>query len=493
MGAPLDDHAYEFQLRIPKDVATDANINLVNGVPFATLFLMPIWLTSGPFGVARSALDARAATVGSVISRVAESAELLVARLGIDTTDLAGFLPTTTEGLVTGYYTFGPYSVYVYHLADLFDNNAPQAVDAAYLIGESSEEVATFQEVIDWTPEREWSRKSQDGFGLFRKVFSIIRTGISVTSQVVGKMLIPVMTLPAGSSEQMTFGRSTFVVTKLTDFETGRPYYVVGETAVQTVKLRVPHPEAVGVEITEMRMIEREIRGEIVDSMDDSKLLTGARYSSIRSSLRGAAVGATLVIFGSQAVLAFRDGDLVKGTTFTLAGSTAVFGIVKADVPLLERTFQSTRVLSGKSIKLGTAAGIAVTGILASYEIFLASQTSDPSVRLSHLEGASATVVDGLFAMVPLYGVAAMLGWQLGLVVSVGLEAAVGIMPDPLAVKIVSTPGSTVVFLFDYTFGGEIPAAIANDALVQLLNLLAETARFLNSLNPPQPTLLLVP
>ena len=227
--------------------------------------------------------------------------------------------------------------------------------------------------------------------------------------------------------------------------------------------------------------------------MDDSKLLTGARYSSIRSSLRGAAVGATLVIFGSQAVLAFRDGDLVKGTMFTLAGSTAVFGIVKADVPLLERAFQSTRVLSGKSIKLGTAAGIAVTGILASYEIFQASQTSDPSARLSHFEGASATVVDGLFAMVPLYGVAAMLGWQLGLVVSVGLEAAVGIVPDPLAVKIVSTPGSTIVFLFEYTFGGEIPAAIANDALVQLLDFLAETARFLNSLSPPQPTLLLVP
>src|SRR5207247_5091395 len=120
------------QPRIPNDDANNDNINLVNGVPFATLFLMPIWLTSGPFGVARSALDARAATVGSVISRVAESAELLVARLGIDTTDLAGFLPTTTEGLVTGYYTFGPYSVYVYLIADLFDNNAQQAVAAAY-------------------------------------------------------------------------------------------------------------------------------------------------------------------------------------------------------------------------------------------------------------------------------------------------------------------------------------------------------------------------
>src|SRR5207247_1232663 len=57
VGAPLDDHAYEFQLRIQKDVATDANVSMVNGVPFATLFLMPIWLTSRPFGVPRSALD----------------------------------------------------------------------------------------------------------------------------------------------------------------------------------------------------------------------------------------------------------------------------------------------------------------------------------------------------------------------------------------------------------------------------------------------------
>src|SRR5436305_14079940 len=104
---------------------------------------------------------------------------------------------------------------------------------------------------------------------------------------------------------------------------------------------------------------------------------------------------------------------------FTLAGSTAVFGIVQADVPLLDRAFQSTRVFSGKSIKLGTAAGIAVTGSLASYEIFQASQTSDPSARLSHFEGASATVVDGLFAMLPLYVEAAILAWQMGLVGSV--------------------------------------------------------------------------
>jgi hypothetical protein len=101
--------------------------------------------------------------------------------------------------------------------------------------------------------------------------------------------------------------------------------------------------------------------------------------------------------------------------------------------------------------------------------------------------------VDALVTAVPLYGAAAMLGWQLGLVVAVGLQSVLGALPDPLAIKIVSTPGSTIVFLFEYVFATEIPADISNDALVRLLNTLADAVRYLNSLDPPEPTLLLVP
>jgi len=86
-----------------------------------------------------------------------------------------------------------------------------------------------------------------------------------------------------------------------------------------------------------------------------------------------------------------------------------------------------------------------------------------------------------------------VLGWQLGLTITVGAEALLGIMPNPLALKIVSTPGSTVTFLFEYIFGSEIPSDLAEDALIRLLNVLADTARFENSLDPPVPTLLLVP
>jgi len=306
-------------------------------------------------------------------------------------------------------------------------------------------------------------------------------------------MLIPIANTPSGAMEQMTFGRSTFVATKLASLETGQAYYVVSEIAVESVKIRVPHPENANVLLTEVRTIEREMRGEIVDNLDDSKLLTGVKYAQLKSALRGAAIGATLVIFGSQAVVAFREGNNVKGAIYVAAGVTAVFGIVKADVSLFEDVFATTRILRGKSVKFGTAAAIGVGGILASYELFLASQSSNSITKLTHYESAGAVAVDTIVGVVPLYGTAAMLGWQLGLVVAVGVQSIVGVLPNLLALKIVSTPGSVVVFLFEYVFAAEIPSDVANDALVQLLAFLADTARYLNSLDPPQPTLLLVP
>lgn len=493
IGASLDDHAYEFHLRIPKEVATEENVITASGAPTATFVLMPVWLTSGPSGASRFALNATRTTFGAAISRVQEAAELVVARLTTDMEALEAVLPSSAVGLATGPYTFGSYSVYVYRMGDSFDLDAPEASDGIYLVGESSEEIATFQQAIAWTPDEAWMRKSEDGFGVFLGVFKIIRRGISLTSQVTARMLVPLVSVPSGATEQMSFGRSAFAVTKLTNIETGQPYYVVGATAVQTVKVRVVHPEMPGVTLTEVRTIERELRGEIVDDLDDSRLLTGVKYSQLRSALRGAAIGATLVIFGSQAVVAFRDGDTVKGTFYAAAGATAVFGIVKADVSLFERLFERTRVLSGKSVKLGTVAGVAVMGLLAGYEIFLSTQTADPIAQLSHYEGASAVFVDGLIAAYPLYGTAAMLGWQLGLVVAVGLQSASGTLPTPVALKIVSTPGSTIVFLFEYVFATEIPSDVANDALAQLLNFLANAAKYLNSLDPPQPAVLLVP
>jgi len=256
---------------------------------------------------------------------------------------------------------------------------------------------------------------------------------------------------------------------------------------MQTVKIRV------GARLTSVREVPVQSVGEIVDDLDDSRLLTGVKYANLRMALRGAAVGATIAIFGTQAVLAFRDGDVVKGTVFALAGATAVFGIQKSDVVLVERLFGGRMEGVGLKVRFGSVAIVAVTGILASFEIYQAEQSNNPVARQSHYETAGAIVVDSLAAAVPLYGAAAMLGWQLGLTIAVGSGALLGVLPNPLAVKIVSSPGTTIVFLFEYAFTTEIPSDVAEDALTQLLIFLAGLARFNDALDPPVPTLLLVP
>src|SRR2546427_786308 len=493
VGAAIDDHAYAFQLRIPETIAREENVVRRNDVPMATLVLMPMWLDTNATSVTRFALNATLLNTAAAIARVQEAAETIVARLSTDMEALESALPDSGSGLTTGFHSFGGFSVYVYRRGDPFDPGVPAAADAIYLVGDSPEEVASFQDSITWTPEGEWVRKSEDGFGVALRVFKIIRQGISITSQLTASILVPVLNVPSGALEEMTFGRSTFTITKLTNIETEQPYYVIGETATQTVKVRVAHPEIPGVTLTEVRLIEREIQGEIVDDLDDSRLLTGVKYVQLRSALRGAAIGATLVIFGSQAVLAFRDGDVIKGTVYSVAGATAVFGIVKADTNLVEGLFEGRIFGTGVKVRIGLVAAIAVGGILSSYEVFQASQTDDSIRKLSHYEIASATLIDTIISVVPLSGVAAMLGWQLGLTVTVGVEALFGTMPHPLALKIVSTPGSTITFLFEYVFASEIPADVAEDALIQLLNFLANEAKFQNSLDAPIPTLLLVP
>jgi hypothetical protein len=486
VGTPIDDHAYEFRLRIPKELAREENVLRVDDIPVTTLFLMPMWLTSGPFGVSRSALDASRVSVGAVMSRVEESAELVVARLTADMKSLEAALPASGAGLSTGFATFGSFSTYVLRIGDAFDSRAIERVDAVYLIGESPEEVATFEDSIVWAPPGVWVRKSRDDFGLVIDVLKILRRGTSLTSQVTAKILLPLLNTPTGH-EETAFGRSVFLVTKLENIETREPYYVVSETTMRTIKFPV------NSRLTNTLDVPVHSVSEVVDDLGDSKILTGVRYSNLRLALRGAAVGVSLAVFGSQAVMAFRDGDVVKGTVFALAGATASFGIVKSDVVLTGKLLEGRISKVGLRVRLGTVATIAVTGILASFELYQAERTGNPVERLSHYESAGAIVADSTIAAVPLYGAASMLGWQLGLNIAVGFGALLGVLPDPIAIRIVSTPGSAIVFLFEYSFTTDIPSELAADALIQLLNFLAQVARYNNGLEPALPTLLLVP
>src|SRR2546425_3032762 len=222
VGAAIDNHTYEFRLRIPKEVAREDHVVRVDDEPMATLFLMPMWLTSGAVEVTRSALNATHVTVGALLSRVEESAELVVARLSTEMGELKAALPASGEALLTGYQTFGGFSVYVYRIGDPFDAGAPDHVDAIYLIGESPEEVATFQELISWNPPGTWVRRSEDSFGRAINVLKILRRGISRSTQRSATMLLPIQNTPPAQAE-MSFGRLLFPAVQLTDLEPRRP------------------------------------------------------------------------------------------------------------------------------------------------------------------------------------------------------------------------------------------------------------------------------
>src|SRR3989442_15601842 len=140
-----------------------------------------MWLDHGATRVTKCALDRTLVSTAAAIARVQEGAETVVARLATDIEALESALPDSGSGLTTGFHSFGAFSVYVYRTGDPFDSGAPAAADAIYLLGDSPEEVASFQDSITWAPEGEWVRKSEDGFGVALKVFKIIRQGISIT------------------------------------------------------------------------------------------------------------------------------------------------------------------------------------------------------------------------------------------------------------------------------------------------------------------------
>ncbi len=493
LGARTDDHAYQFVLRIPKEVAKPGNAILRDGRLYAVLDVVPVWLRSASGNIEKTALNASTITVGAAITKVERLAERIVARLDVDLTDLNVALPGSIEGVADGLHAYGPYSVYVYRVGSAFEDAVAQSADAIWLSADTEQDIAEFQATIAWSSPDQWVRDGRDALGTNLAILKIIRRGVSLTSQLVARLVPTTAALPAWIGGELAFDRSYVTAVTIGGAVEWNPIYLVSASGTRTVNIQTFGPD-IGYPTTDSFSMEWELgNAEILDDLDDSVILSGARNFNLRTGLQGAAIGATLVIFGSQAVLAYMEGDALRGTVYAFAGAVTVFGIVRSEVVLAPSLFEGSAIRSGVSLKVGMAATLAVGGILASYELFLAATSADAIQSLSHYEAVGATVLDTSLGVVPLYGPALSIGWQLGLGLAVGLQNQLGIVPNRLAAKLTSSPGSTIVFLFEYILGGEIPSAIAEDALGALLSALAESMRFCNNLNPPSPTILVAP
>lgn len=493
LGSGIDEHSYQFTLRIPAEVTKPGNAILRDGKVYAVLVVTPSWITTRAGAVTKRAWSASTLAIGAAVSKVETSAEHIVARLALNLTDLSESLPDSAVDLAQGMHTFGPYSVYVHHVNGTFDATTAETADAVWLSGASEEEVASFQSQLSWAPPEAWTRAGRDGFGTTVGIMKLLRRGISMTSQLTPYLVPTAAALPPWAWTRLTSTRTYVVAVTIGDAVEWNPIFLVSTSGTNTVNVQTFDP-GIQYPITESYNFEWELgNAEILDDIDDSVILASPKNFNLRGAFRSAAIGTTLVIFGSQAILAWLDGDTVKATVFCAAGAVGILGIVKANVDLAKRAFPGGLFGKGVSLKLGPAAAIAVGGILSAYEISLGLGATDPIERLSHYEIASASMVDTLIGVIPLYGAPISLGWQMGLGILVGVHMLAGIVPDTLAVRIVSSPGSTAVFLFEYTLGNEIPSSIAQDALNTVLNALSESVRLCNCLNPPLPTVLVAP
>jgi hypothetical protein len=176
-------------------------------------------------------------------------------------------------------------------------------------------------------------------------------------------------------------------------------------------------------------------------------------------------VAAVLVTNGREAVIAFQQGDEIRGLVYGTSAAIGVIGVLRA-----ERTLASLSIFRGsrfRAIRVGSLATAASGVLLAGYEVSLGFASTDEMSRRFHFERAASQTIDTGLLLVPGYGTAIILSWSLTIT---GLSL---ILPNPLAAKITSSPGSAIVFLFEYVFTTGIPSAIAEQALTDALGVMA--------------------
>jgi hypothetical protein len=420
------------------------------------------------------------------------TAESVIVRRNVDLHALEAVLPASFSDWPTGLAVREGVQVYTYHLGDVFDPNATENAVVVVLVGDSPEELSVFQEAISWNPPEAWTQTVRNEFGVSVGVMKILQRGISITSQLLPFIQLPEVSVPTLAFESMSYERSASMLFKF-DAETGGIWYEFSETSSITIKYRLSYPGLPDSRLTDVEVGDRQLDGDLADDLDELPELSGTRFASLKAGLRGAALGATLVICGGQAVLAFRDGDTIRGSVYVAAGTVSTFGIFKGNVELLSGIFKTQSTGWGVTLRLGAAAGLAAGAILAGYELFAAGNSHDPIMSMMHRENAVAILLDSSIGIVPLYGPAAMVGWQAGLGVAVLVQGWLGGVPNALAVKICSSPGTAITFLLQYLFGDNIPSAFAEDAIAKVINFLVDTVTFLNRMDFPVPSVLLAP
>ncbi len=452
VAAGLEGGSYQIEVKIPGSVTALASDHEEDGT--LTLLLLPAWLEVHPFSVTKRALDTKNLGWASLSLRVPLYSHQVIPKLEVNRSKLESYLPQDLEQWETGRYPFGPYDVFIYNASDdaAFDESVLAEVDAVILVAVSEVDLLSVREAVDWGSPGTWYREQEDGLGNRLRWFQVAQKSGSVS--LLFLRFTDLRTLRLEGSIDLP---------EVPSEVSGRNVRLEVKTVTAGGALRynayLIRPAAVKVPVAGLTEVREVVKVETLgsyDSLEEVPYLS-QRHLQLKAAVRGAGIGVILVTIGRTGAVAFIQGDAIKGSVYTAATATAVFGQTLGDVPFKK---VGARGALG-NLKVGTALAAATGTILASYALFKAASSLDSIAQLMYLEQASALTLDTGIILIPGYGTAILGSW------TVTVAAMSVLMPNGVASRIVSSPGSSVTFAIEYLFSGAIPSAIAEDAFIQ--------------------------
>ena len=470
-ATPLNENAYRVELRVPGRLLTTAALSTSEGEPLISLYFSPQWTGRRLGNALKLALNGTSMSVASISMEGPASVHSLFVRLDSERQDDFVALSDSLVGEHTGYHTVAGATWYVFRAQDgeSFDPGALSSVEAILLVAESEPDLFGIRDAVEWGPVGQWYRAKEDAWGtavkVYRDSYRIVKQAVAVSHfahLVLYKFVDPGSYLFASDPDYLVFvekGQSG-----------GTAVFVVTRTRTDHL-LRIDVLDSETVVVRKMTF-NRLTQSEIVTDLRDSRLIAG-HYARLKPTLQALGAGAVLITTGREAVIAFSEGEVVKGAVYGSNTALGLLGLFKGEKPLGSIiSFGGERL---RALRLGAVATAAAGAFLAGYELHLALSADEELSRRWHFDRSIGFGIDTGISLIPVFGIAVTFTWG---ITTLGLSL---LMPNPLAAQIASSPGTSILFLANWALTGDVPPELAKPILEEVVQLLVSQVIALNS------------
>lgn len=452
----LGGNIYQVNLRIDTAIANSGHAPIGSDRPEVVVVAIPVWIDTEHEKVSRS-LDPSAFNMVAANHRHTSHAYEIVAKQGLNISDVRGAIPLDTVSLASGSYEFGAFSVCIMKSPNSDNCGGLASIDAIVIVSESMTSLQQIEADIEWGDPGSWFGEEKDEFGNVLRTFAAFLDVLEIDRQIFGKLVASPMS--ASDSVQSTETRLTLIHVREN---------LHGEKIFSTHRSQIQKESRWenDASIKKTSLHWRTQSAGTTQDPGDSEVL-GKLGKSFAYSLKGAKVGTVLVSNGRAAWLAYMEGNEIQGTLFLAKGGVDTFSEVVGNKTL------GTLGVGVKILQKVPAAKLAkiVLGVLTNaYALSKIAMADSEFEKHSLTHQASISMMDFIFAVVMGFG-AVYLGW------TIGVAIAYTILPNDLAARIMSSPVSFVVFVWTHYFTNEIPREIAEDALNEAIRTAAGLAQ----------------